>query len=159
MVSAFGHQLFSLSLSALRNFQPVPGVGRLPVLPIEGKMPEWAEGVFNSAAKIQIYFRLFCKILLEYSHLSGIAVFFCVARENLRPRHAEIFSMPCAWRGVKENYSWQCVMSGSMARRLRRYDRFPQIPVPSLSPVPQGIRGFCILMYHHRRNLRSVFLK
>ena len=28
-------------------------------------------------------------------------MFFCVARENLRPRHAEIFSMPCACRGVK----------------------------------------------------------
>ena len=49
---------FSLSLSALWNSQPVPGVGRLPVLPIEGKMPEWAEGVFNSAAKIRLYFVL-----------------------------------------------------------------------------------------------------
>ena len=29
------------------------------------------------------------------------ALFFCVARENLRPRHGVIFSMPCAWRGVK----------------------------------------------------------
>ena len=56
MVSAFDHYLFSLSLSALRNFQPVPGNGRLPILPIEGEMPEWEEGVFNSTAKIMLYF-------------------------------------------------------------------------------------------------------
>ena len=29
------------------------------------------------------------------------ALFFCVAREKIRPRHAVKFSMPCAWRGVK----------------------------------------------------------
>ena len=29
------------------------------------------------------------------------ALFFCVARENLRPRHAVKFPMPYAWRGVK----------------------------------------------------------
>ena len=98
--------------------------------------------VRNNAAKIMLYFCLFCKNLLERACLSKIAVFFCVAREKIRPRHAVKFSMPCVWRGVKENYSWQCVMSGSMARRLRRYDRFPQIPVPSFSPLCKK-RRFC----------------
>ena len=46
-------------------------------------------------------FCLFCKILLEHTYLSKIALYICVARENLRPRHAVNFSMPCAWSGVK----------------------------------------------------------
>ena len=29
------------------------------------------------------------------------AIFFCVARKIFLLRHAVIFSMPCAWRGVK----------------------------------------------------------
>ena len=49
-----------------------------------------------------VYLCLFCKILLGYTCLSKIALYFCVARENLRPRHAENFSMRCAWRGVKK---------------------------------------------------------
>ena len=47
---------FSLSRLARFGFRLRPDNGRLPVLPIEGKMPEWAEGVFNSAAKIMLYF-------------------------------------------------------------------------------------------------------
>ena len=46
-------------------------------------------------------FCLFCKILLEHTYLSKIALYICVARENLPLRHAVIFSMPCAWSGVK----------------------------------------------------------
>ena len=46
-------------------------------------------------------FCLFCKILLEHTYLSKISLYICVARENLRPRHAVNFSMPCAWSGVK----------------------------------------------------------
>ena len=49
-----------------------------------------------------VYLCLFCKILLGHTYLSKIALYFCVARKNLRPRHAVNFSMPCAWRGVKK---------------------------------------------------------
>ena len=49
-----------------------------------------------------VYLCLFCKILLEHTYLSKIALYFCVARENLRPRHAVNFFMPCSWRGVKK---------------------------------------------------------
>jgi hypothetical protein len=49
-----------------------------------------------------IIFFLICKILLEQVDLVMNAIFFCVARENLRPRHGVIFSMPCTRRGVKE---------------------------------------------------------
>ena len=48
------------------------------------------------------YFCLFCKILLEKGDSVMSAIFFCVARKFLPLRHAVIFSMPCAWRGVKE---------------------------------------------------------
>ena len=89
-----------------------------------------------------IIFAYFVKFYWNVLVCPRLLCFFCVARENLRPRHAVKFSMPCVWRGVKENYSWQCVMSGSMARRLRRYDRFPQIPVPSFSPLCKK-RRFC----------------
>ena len=46
-------------------------------------------------------FCLFCKNILEHTYLSKIALYICVARENLPLRHAVIFSMPCAWSGVK----------------------------------------------------------
>ena len=59
------------------------------------------------------YFCLLCKNLLERACLSGIAVFFCVARENLRPRHAVIFSMPCAWRGVKIFLNLSMIFQGT----------------------------------------------
>ena len=49
-----------------------------------------------------VNFCLFSKILLGHTCLSKIVLYFCVARENLRPRHAVNFSMPCAWRGVKK---------------------------------------------------------
>ena len=37
--------VFSLSRLARFGFRLLPGNGRLPILPIEGEMPEWAEGV------------------------------------------------------------------------------------------------------------------
>ena len=60
-----------------------------------------------------MYLCLFCKILLERACLSKAAVFFCVARENLRPRHAVIFSMPCAWRGVKNFLNLYMIFQGT----------------------------------------------
>ena len=59
------------------------------------------------------YFCLFCKILLQRACLSGIAVYFCVARENLRPRHGVIFSMPSAWRGVKIFLNLSMIFQGA----------------------------------------------
>ena len=43
-----------------------------------------------------------CKILLEQVDSVMNALFFCVARKNFLLRHAVIFSMQCACRGVKE---------------------------------------------------------
>ena len=42
------------------------------------------------------------EILLEKGDSVMSAIFFCVARKIFLPRHAVIFSMPRAWRGVKE---------------------------------------------------------
>ena len=40
-------------------------------------------------------------------------LFFCVARENLPLRHAVIFSMPCAWRGVKIFLNLSMIFQGT----------------------------------------------
>ena len=50
---------------------------------------------------------------MERACLSKIALFFCVARENLRPRHGVIFSMPCAWRGVKIFLNLSMIFQGT----------------------------------------------
>ena len=47
---------FFLSRLARFGFRLRPGNGRLPILPIEGEMPEREEGVLNSATKIHLYF-------------------------------------------------------------------------------------------------------
>ena len=49
-----------------------------------------------------IYFRLF--VIFFYIHLRLCCMGFVngIQREKIRPRHAENFSMPCAWRGVKK---------------------------------------------------------
>ena len=58
--------------------------------------------------KIKIkLFSLICKYLLESWDSAGLRFIFFLWRKNFLPRHAEIFSLPCAWRGVKEIYSWQ----------------------------------------------------
>ena len=44
---------------------PLPGVGRLPVLPIEGKMPERAEGVFQFRCKDTTLFCIY-KIKMNF---------------------------------------------------------------------------------------------
>ena len=136
MVLAVSHQ-FSLSRLARFGFRLRPGNGRLPVLPIEGEDARmgrrglqfrYKDNALFCYNKIKTeYFCLFCKILLERACLFKTAVFFCVAREKIRPRHAVIFSMPCAWRGVKENYSWQCVMSVIFCQNSTNLTYTPQI--------------------------------
>ena len=66
---------------------------------------------------VVLYLCLFCKILLERACFSKIAVFFCVARENLRPRHAVNFSMPCACRGVKI-FDVSCAFQGGQGMSI-----------------------------------------
>ena len=63
-------------------------------------------------------FCLFYKILLEHTYLSKIALYICVARENLPLRHAVIFSMPCAWRGVK--IFQICICETALVRQLKQ---------------------------------------
>ena len=75
-------------------------------------------------------------------------MFFCVARENLRPRHAEIFSMPCACRGVKDFLL--------LAMRYERFNgtQIAQIRQISADPcsvfVARPSKDSGILMFHHR---------
>ena len=77
-------------------------------------------------------------------------MFFCVARENLRPRHAVKFSMPCAWRGVKD-----------FLLLAMRYERFNGTQIAQIRQIFAASLGIaqaslvlrsllCILTFHHR---------
>ena len=48
-----------------------------------------------------IFFACFVKKISEQVDLVMNALFFCVARKIFLLRHAVIFPLPCAWRGVK----------------------------------------------------------
>ena len=80
--------------------------------------------------------------------MSKIVQYFCVAREKIRPRHAEIFSMPCACRGVKDFLL--------LAMRYERFNgtQIAQIRQISADPcsvfVARPSKDSGILMFHHR---------
>ena len=71
--------------------------------------------------------------------MSKTAVFFCVARENLRPRHAVKFSMPCVCWGVKDflllamRYEWP---NGTQIAQIR------QISADYISFCRSSLKGF-----------------
>ena len=74
-----------------------------------------------------------------------------IQREKIRPRHAEIFSMPCACRGVKDFLL--------LAMRYERFNgtqiaQIRQISAASLGITPKPAWCSALtplhLMYHHR---------
>ena len=109
-----------------------------------------------------VYLCLFCKILLEHTCLSKIALYFCVARENLRPRHAVNFSMPCSWRGVKKFCVGNALRAVQCHGWLRQYDGWLQIYILCFSISLRVFIGVCcdpFLFFSADRFRMILFLK
>ena len=151
MVSAFGHQLFSLLFSALRI-----------------QTPSWQRPIVSSSHRGEdarmgrrgLQFRckdiaLFCynKIKMElFSLICNIFLYSCLfVRYGVCERHPEgkNTATPCrnifhAMRleGCKEFLCWQCVMNGPMARRLRGYDGMTADYISFCRSFLKGLQGF-----------------
>ena len=75
--------------------------------------------------------------------MSKIAVFFCVAREKIRPRHAVKFPMPCAWRGVKNFCAGNALWMAQWHADYADTTGWPQIIFRFVAHSSKDCRDFC----------------
>lgn len=80
-----------------------------------------------------VHFSLICKKLFVSRFLPPCHSYFFMARKIFLPRHAVIFSTPCVWRGVKENY-----LNGTQITQMTTDFYFVQCSslIPSFADVP-----------------------